>query len=324
MSRGAVLVTGASGWVGRSLVAHLSQRGRSVHAASRICSAASIDGAGVVHFPGLELGTDTAWQQALAGVDSVVHCAARVHVLRDLAADPLAEYRRVNVAGTMALARAAALAGIRRFVFVSTAHVNGMETARGRPFTARQVPRPETPYGISKWEAEQGLAELAREGRMELVVLRPPLVVGAGVGGNLSGLIAAVARGIPLPFGNIDNRRSLIGLSDLVDAIEVCIDHPGANGRTLLVGDPQDLSTPDLVRLMADGLGRPARLFGLPWPLVRAASKLLGRQGAVRSLWGNLQLDCRDTYASIGWSPAKGIGASIAAAVSHFVKVGPP
>lgn len=322
MSRGAVLVTGASGWVGRNVVAQLSRRGSTVHAASRRPPPSATDSGGIVHFRGLELGADNAWNQALAGVDSVVHCAARVHVLRDMVADPLAEYRRVNVAGTMALARQAARAGVRRFVFVSTAHVNGMETERDHPFTASQAPRPETPYGISKWEAEQGLAELVREVPMELVVLRPPLVVGSGVGGNLSGLIAAVARGIPLPFRNIDNRRSLIGLSDLVDAIEVCIDHPGACGRTLLVGDPQDLSTPDLVRLIANGLGRPARLFGLPWPLVRATSKMLGRQGAVRSLWGNLQLDSRDTQAAIGWAPATGIGANISAAVSHFVRSG--
>jgi nucleoside-diphosphate-sugar epimerase len=233
-------------------------------------------------------------------VNAVVHLAARVHTLRETAADPLAEYRRVNLDGTRRLAAAAARQGVSRLVFVSTSKVNGEASAR--PFTESDSPRPEDAYARSKWEAEQALARIGQETGLGYVILRPPLVYGPGVGANFGRLMRWVARGVPLPLGAVDNRRSLLYLGNLVDAIRVCLDHPAAGGRTYLLSDGEDVSTPELVRRIAAALGVAPRLFSVPVPLLRLAASTIGQRQEIERLVGSLQVDSARIRRELGWS----------------------
>ena len=245
----------------------------------------------------------TRWQAALEGVDTVLHLAARVHVMNEKASDPLTAFRDVNTAGTLNLARQAAAAGVRRLVFLSSIKVNGEHTAPGRPFTADQPAQPEDPYGQSKWEAEQGLQAVSAETGLEVVVVRPPLVYGPGVKANFLKLMNAVARGTPLPLGAVDNRRSLLALDNLTDLLLRCVEQPAAAGHTFLASDGQDLSTPDLVRALARAMGRPARLWPVPVAWLRMAGKLLGRGPQIDRLIGSLQVDIGHTRRVLGWTP---------------------
>lgn len=258
--------------------------------------------AGLEIVPVGDIGPATDWGAALAGVDCVVHLAARTHVVHDPAPDPLAEYRRVNVAATAALASAAAAARVRRLVFLSSVKVNGERTA-DRPFSENDAPQPEDAYGISKWEAEQALWKIAAETGLEIVVLRAPLVYGPGVKGNFLTLLRTVARGVPLPLASIRNRRSLICVGNLSDAIVRCVDHPAATGKTFLVADDTDVSTPELIRALATALGVPARLLPFPPPLLYAAATLFGQAAAVSRLTGSLQIDSRRIRRETGWRP---------------------
>ena len=248
-----------------------------------------------------DIGPDTDWSAALDGVTSVVHLAARAHVMHDTVADPLAEYRRVNVDGTRLLARAAAGAGVQRFVFLSSIKVNGESTRR--PFTPADTPRPEDAYGVSKWEAEQALMQVARGTGMQWVILRSPLIYGPGVGGNFLRLMRAVARGVPLPLGAIDNRRSLVYAGSLVDAIRVCLSHPGARDQVFLLSDGEDVSSAELVRRLAAALQVQPRLLSVPVPLLRVVGRLMGRAAAVERLTGSLQIDSSRIRAALGWLP---------------------
>jgi nucleoside-diphosphate-sugar epimerase len=250
------------------------------------------------------LAADADFRHMLAGVDAVVHLAARVHIMEERAADPLAAFRAVNTSGTLNLARQAAETGVRRFVFVSSVKVNGEETTPGSPFRHDDLPNPEDPYGISKREAEDGLLELAAQSGMDVVIVRPPLVYGPGVKANFAAMMRAVQRGLPLPLGAVThNRRSLVALDNLVDLLITCLDHPAAANQTFLVSDGEDLSTADLLRWLGRAMNKPARLFPVPVPLLRAGAALLGKRDVARRLLGNLQIDISHTRETLGWTP---------------------
>jgi nucleoside-diphosphate-sugar epimerase len=248
------------------------------------------------------IGPETNWSGALDQVDCVVHLAARVHVMKDTAADPLAEFRRTNTAGTEHLARCAAAAGVKRLVFVSTIKVNGEET-RDRPFTESDPARPGDPYGISKWEAEQALARVATDTGLEYVILRPPLVYGPEVKGNFLKLLSAIERGVPLPLAAIANRRSLLYLGNLVDTLILAATHSAAAGRTFLVSDGQDVSSPELVLRLAKEMDAPGRLLHCPRSLLRLGGRMLGRADAVSRLVESLQVDSSAIQRELGWEP---------------------
>ena len=231
-----------------------------------------------------------------------MHCAARAHIMRDEALDPLAEYRRVNVDGTLALARQAAAAGVKRFVFISSIGVNGGQTF-GKPFTEEDTPQPEEPYALSKWEAEQALQTLAADSDMELVVIRPPLVYGSNAPGNFGRLINAVRRGMWLPLGAVHNRRTLVALDNLVDLILLCSHHPAAAGQIFLAGDGEDLSTTQLLRGLGDAMGRSARLLPIPVAFMALGAGLLGKKGLVNKICGDLQVDITKARDLLGWNP---------------------
>lgn len=245
----------------------------------------------------------TDWSVALQGAATVVHLAARVHVMKDVSEDPLTEFRRVNVDGTLNLARQAAAAGVKRFVFISSVKVNGESTQLGQPFTEAGVPNPQDAYGVSKHEAEQGLHQIAADTGIEVVIIRPPLVYGPGVKANFAALMSAVQRGWPLPLGAVHNQRSLVALDNLVDFIVTCINHPQAANQTFLVSDGQDLSTTELVRGMARAVGVPARLLPVPVWALQAGARLLGKGDAVQRLCGNLQVDISKARELLGWIP---------------------
>jgi nucleoside-diphosphate-sugar epimerase len=246
---------------------------------------------------------NTDWQEVLTGCEVVVHLAARVHVISDAATHQLEEFRQVNVQGTLNLARQAAAAGVRRFLFVSSIKVNGEATQLGHPFTADDVPAPLDAYGFSKMEAEQGLCEISVQTGMDVVVIRPPLVYGPGVKANFAALIHAVHRGLPLPLGAVHNQRSFVSLDNLVDFIVTCITHPQAANQTFLVSDGQDLSTTELVRGMAQAAGVRARLLPVPVWALQAGASLLGKGDVVQRLCGNLQVDISKVRNLLGWVP---------------------
>jgi UDP-glucose 4-epimerase len=259
--------------------------------------------AGVDYVATAGLAADTDWSQALAGVDAIVHAAARAHVMRERSADPLTEFRRVNVEGTLAMARQAAAVGVRRLVFVSSIKVNGEETPRDRPFTAEDPPQPGDPYSVSKLEAEQALRELAVATGLELVIVRPPLVYGPGVKANFLSMMKWLRRGVPLPFGAIHNRRSLVGIDNLVDLLVRSVEHPAAAGRTLLVSDGEDLSTTDLLRRLGLALGTKARLIPIPERVLDLTARAAGGADLARRLCGSLCVDIAATRELLAWSP---------------------
>lgn len=301
-----VMVTGATGFVGGPVCRTLLARGHRVVAAMR----RDID------LPGIEthrvdaLGPETDWSAALAGCDAVIHLAARAHVMAESEADPLAVFRKANRDGTSRLAEQAAAAGIRRFVFVSSIKVNGEATPRDRPFRADDPPAPVDPYGIAKAEAEAALAAIASRTGMSASIIRPPLVHGPGAKGNLAAMMRILAKGWPLPLAMIDNRRSLVGAANLADVVAFVLEH-GAAG-TFLVRDGEDVSTPDLLRRVAAGMGRRALLLPVPPALLRAGGALLGKRAAIDRLLGSLVVDDSPLRA-LGWAPPVSLDAGLAA-----------
>jgi nucleoside-diphosphate-sugar epimerase len=311
-----ILVTGATGFVGRALVQKLVDDHLPVRACVRQASATMPMGADIAHIEGLSAEMD--WTRALDGITTVVHAAARVHVMDDKAADPLAEFRRVNVAGTLHLASQAAAAGVSRFVFVSSIKVNGEATESGRAFSADDIPAPLDAYGISKMEAEQGLHELSKLTGMEVVIIRPPLVYGPGVKANFQAMMSWLNRGIPLPLGAVHNARSLVAVDNLVALIATCITHPAAANQTLLVSDGEDLSTTQLLQRMGRALGRPARLIPVPASLLRIGATALGKPAIAQRLCGSLQVDIAKTKKLLAWSPPLSVDEGLRKAAEGF------
>jgi nucleoside-diphosphate-sugar epimerase len=295
---GTIAVTGASGFVGRALCASLREQGRTVLPLVRNATVEQAD----AHVVG-DLGPETDWSHALHGVDCVVHCAARVHVMQDDAPDPLGAFRRVNVEGTQTLAMAAAAAGVRRLVFVSSLKVHGEQTLPGVPFQAHTPPAPQDAYGRSKWEAEQALWEVSSTTGLEVVVVRPPLVYGPGVKANFMRLMQLVANGFPLPLGGIHNQRSLLALGNLTDLLQICTEHSAAAGQTFLASDDQDMSTPELIRGLAAAMGRRAALLPVPVSWLRLAGRLTGQTPQIERLMGSLQVDIGHTRGVLSWVP---------------------
>lgn len=295
-----VLITGGQGFVGQALVCGALKQGLRVRVTSRR-SIASNDHR-LEHCQTGDIGLATDWRLALHDVNTVVHCAARAHVMRDAASSPLDAFREVNFHGTLNLARQAAEAGIRRFVFISSIGVNGGETF-GTPFTAADLAAPHSPYAVSKHEAELGLRQLSDKTGMEVVIVRPPLVYGPDAPGNFGTLVKWLLRGIPLPLGAVNNRRSYVALDNLVDLLLRCIDHPAAANQTFLVSDDEDLSTTDLLRRMGQALGRPARLLPVPSAMLKLGATLLGKPELAQRLCGSLQLDISKTRQVLGWTP---------------------
>jgi nucleoside-diphosphate-sugar epimerase len=297
-----VLVTGATGFVARSLLPLLSERGYCVRGAIRRPDAVLPPDVEPVAIG--DIGPQTDWRAALTGVDMVIHLAARVHIRHDRAADPLTEFRRTNAAGTRCLAEAAAAAGCRRLVFVSSIKALGEETRQYAPMTDRNLPRPLTPYGVSKREAEDHLDTVASRTGLEIVTLRPPLIYGPGVGGNFLSLLRLCWSGIPLPLAAVENRRSLLYVGNLADAIERCMTVPGLAGRRFLIHDGEPLSTPELIRRLAAALGKPARLFKVSPEWLNRGAALAGFADAWTRLTGSLELDDASFRAAAGWQPS--------------------
>lgn len=294
-----IFLTGATGFLGNALLARLlGEHEVTALARYKVPAAKGLRCGSIADMDGA-----TDWLPALQGVDVVIHAAARTHVMRDSHADPLSAYRKVNVAGTWRLARQAAESGVRRFIFLSSVKVNGEHTQAGRPFRATDTPAPEDAYGISKWEAEQALMQVAAETGMEIVIIRPPLVYGPGVKGNLASMIRLLEKGIPLPLGAIHNQRSLVGLDNLVDLIIRCLDHPAAANQVFLAGDGEDLSTSELLRALADAMGRPARLLPVPASLLCLGASLLGKRAVAQRVLGSLQVDITHTRETLDWTP---------------------
>ena len=299
MSSDRILITGVSGFVGGRLADCIIDS--CVYGVTGVSRTALSKSYPVFEIPSF---FDLPAVDALFdGVSVVVHAAARVHVMSDTESDPLQAFREVNVEGALNFARQAAAAGVKRFIFISSIKVNGEQTRLGQPFFSHDDPSPEDFYGISKHEAEQGLRELAAETGMEVVIIRPPLVYGPGVKGNFASMIKLVGKGLPLPLGAVHNKRSLVALDNLVDLIVTCIDHHGAANETFLVSDGEDLSTSQLLRGVAEAMGKPSRLIPVPAGLLQFGATLFGKKAVAQRLLGSLQVDISHTRKCLNWTP---------------------
>lgn len=313
-----VAVTGATGFVGHALLAALVQYEH--FSACGLVRRVPVNALPHMEYLSVgELGGRQDWRAALTGMDVLVHTAARVHVMNDIATDPLAEFRRINVEGTLRLARQAVSAGVRRFVFVSSVKVNGDTSVPGGAFTAEDTPAPQDAYGISKCEAEDGLRNVAAQTGMEVVIIRPPLVYGPGVKANFLSMMRWLNKDVPLPFGAIHNKRSLVALDNLVDLIITCVERSAAANQTFLVSDGEDLSTTELLRRMGAALGRPVRLMPVPAWLLTSGALLLGKRALSQRLCGSLQVDISKTRDLLGWVPPLTVDEGLRATAQEFL-----
>ncbi|MBY0579478.1 MAG: SDR family oxidoreductase [Burkholderiales bacterium] len=299
-----ILVTGANGFVGEVLCRKLVERGFEAKGAVRSEDIPLAPGVEKIVAGSIDSSTD--WSSALKGIDCVIHLAARVHVMKEESPDPLAEFRHVNTEGTRRLALAVAEHGVKRLVYVSSIKVNG-EATKGEPFSEQGAPNPQDPYALSKWEAEQSLLEISRETGLEIVILRPPLVYGPGVGGNFIRMLEWLKKGIPLPLGSVKNRRSMIHVENLADALILCSTHPDAKNETFLVSDSECISTPDLIRMLSEKMGREARIFPFPVPLLHVLGRLTGKSAEIERLTGSLEIDSSKIRQKLGWKPPHSI-----------------
>jgi len=315
-----VLITGANGFVGKQLCTELLRQGQFVRAAMRLERVESLVLENIETVPIGILDGKTDWTNALLGINVVIHLAARVHVMKDNAVDSLDELRKVNVEGVWNLARQSAEAGVRRFIFISSIKVNGEGTLLGYPYTVKDQPAPVDPYGISKFEAEEALRQLADETGMEVVIIRPPLVYGPGVKANFYSMMHWLEKGVPLPLGAIYNKRSFVALDNLVDLIITCIDHPAAANRTFLAADGEDLSTTELLQRMSKALGKPAKLIPVPIWILKTAAILLGKRDMAQRLCNSLQVDISEARDLLGWQPSVSVDDALKKTAADFLQ----
>ena len=324
-----VLVTGANGFLGKAVSHGLAEAGYIVRRAIR-------NNFDQIDDKDIEINTknskvnindevaivgnidpDTDWSDALEGVDVIVHLAARVHIMKEEISDPLHEFRQVNTLGSKNLAQSAAGSQVNRLVYVSTVKVNGEHTDDA-PFVETNIPNPQDPYAVSKWEAEQALMDIAKQTGLEVVIIRPPLVYGPGVKGNLLRLIRWIDMGIPLPFRNVDNRRSFIGVDNLVDFITKCSLHPQAAGEIFLISDENDLSTTELIKKLAYSLNKPVYLFPIPINIIRTFSKIIRKRGPIDRLFGSLQIKSEKARCLLNWTPPFSVDEGMSRTVSWY------
>ncbi|WP_039035115.1 UDP-glucose 4-epimerase family protein [Shewanella sp. ECSMB14102] len=311
-----ILLTGTSGFLGQQLLSELNKRDFNILSLVRAPNS-KISNAIIVPV----FNSESDFSVALGGQECVVHCAARVHVMNDKVKDPLESYREVNVRGTVNLARQAVKAGVRRFIFVSSIKVNGESTEIGKPFTESDDRCPEDFYGQSKSEAEVQLLELAEQTGLEVVIIRPTLVYGPGVKANFASLLKLASKGLPLPFGCItDNKRSLVSVTNLVDLIVTCIEHPKAANQVFLVSDDHDISTAEMVKHMSQALGKSCRLLPVPLWCYRLVGKLTGKMDVVDRLIGSLQVDITHTKNTLGWTPPQTLEHGFKEAAEAFLR----
>lgn len=318
-----ILVTGATGFVGKALVRQLESDGHLISTILRRHSTffsesvnqiiledlkrlSSVDETGGLgekegKFKGSDI--NASLNATLEQNHALIHTAARVHVMDDTAEEPLTEFRKVNTDATLGLAREAARAGVKRFIFLSTIKVNGESTYLGEPFSEQDICNSTDPYAISKYEAEQGLLQIAQETGMEVVIIRPPLIYGPGVKGNFASMMRWVGKGIPLPLGAVNNQRSLLALENLLDFITRCLEHPKAANQVFLLSDGQDVSTTELIQKLAQAQGKKARLLPVPVSLMTMAAGLFGKKAVADRLFGSLQVDSSKAFELLEWSP---------------------
>lgn len=308
-----ILITGANGFVGNHLAKYLTTQNHSVIAGARHTYPKLSQ---IKQFTYTDFSPSSAWQANLTNINVIVHCAARVHVLNDNSTEPLTAYRDVNTLGTIELAKQALQAGVKRFVFISTIKVNGESTELGKPFKETDKPKPTDPYAVSKLEAEVQLAKLVANQDMELVIIRPPLVYGVGVKANFASMINLIKTQMPMPFANIRNQRSFVSITNLCHFISICCQHPNAVNSEFLVSDGEDLSTPELFKLIANAYSTKARLFALPTILLNGLGRLLFINNRLAKLTDNLQLDISKAKTELNWQPKE----TMAQALKHMAK----
>lgn len=312
-----IAITGGSGFVGSKLITELAkQRVKGIVFTRQAIALPE-------HFNNIvipTIGSMTDYGDCFKNTDCIVHAAARVHVLNDVSVDPLAEFREVNTFGTLNLARQAVAAGVKRFIFISSVKVNGESTIGNQCFTADDTPQPQDPYGVSKLEAEKGLTKIAEETGLEVVIIRPTLVYGPGVKANFESMMSWLVRGIPLPFGSINNGRSLVALDNLVSLILVCVEHPKAKGEVFMVSDDDDLSTTKLLRLLALSLGSPKRLIPISKIILEFAASIIGRRDLAVKLCSSLRVDISKTKTLLEWSPPVSVNDALHQTAQYYLE----
>jgi len=313
-----LLLTGSTGFVGKSLTHKLIMEAHDLIAPVRSMEHLSKHKC-LKYVEITDLQNDVDWMPVLEDIEVILHLASRVHVMKESASEPLKEFRKVNLDGTMSLARQAVKAGVKRFIFISSIKVNGEATTPDKPFTAADLPKPIDPYAISKAETEQALLELSESSGLEVVIIRPVLVYGPGVKANFRSLINYVNKGIPLPLGLIQNKRSLVALDNLVDLIITCIDHPAAVNQVFLISDGDDLSTTCLLQKVGKALDRPARLLPVPGQLIRLLATLIGKRNVSQRLLGSLQVDISKTRELLGWEPPVSVDEALKETAQSFL-----